>query len=640
MAKTKIAILTYQDKFEKYDDEFKDAFEHTEVLSFGSDFSYETMIENAKKIEREGYDAVIARGYSYSILKDYVAIPIVVVEPDILDVIGTVIENKFGSDTPLTLLMHVSNSLMEYTGLKQYMFQLFGVETIIKGYFDMEEYFRLVDEAIESDTILLTGYNGLKRAKERNARAGALFVGENAMRNAVTEALRIIQVRRRDALQRRKLETILNTHSEGIVSIDRSGEIKLINARARKLLNLDGNVSFGDAAKINHWITGVNWDTVFEESSRKIIADTLSGTQLIINTTTAADGEEAVISFREVDKVVEDEKRIRANLYKKGQVAKYTLDDIKGHSSVIRECKSEALSCARFDVNVLIYGESGTGKELLAQSIHNASMRKNEPFYAINCAALPESLLESELFGYSEGAFTGAKKGGKAGIFEMAHRGTIYLDEIGELSMASQSALLRVLQEKEVRRIGDDTLIPVDVRVIAASHRNIYMAVTRNEFRQDLFYRLNTVYLTLPPLRQRREDIFELLDYLIEKYSGEYKMTYSGTFTGKAREFLFHYEWQGNIRELQNFVKRVFALGYREKVLDVDEVKILLRNSPGPIGLSPLIQGGEKSVQRQRGHISIGEAERAVRLAGGNKAEAARQLGISRTQLWRLLKKE
>ena len=234
--------------------------------------------------------------------------------------------------------------------------------------------------------------------------------------------------------------------------------------------------------------------------------------------------------------------------------------DIIGNNAGLNYALETALAVAPSDLAVLVTGESGVGKDLFAQCIHNESQRAKEPFYAINCAALPENLLESELFGYSEGSFTGAKKGGKAGIFELAHKGTVFLDEIGELSLASQSALLRVLQEKEIRRIGDDTIIPVDVRVIAASHKDIYNEVLEKRFRQDLFYRLGTVFLTIPPLRERQTDIWVLMKNFIENFSEKYGLPYTGCIAPDAYQSLMDYRWEGNVRELQNFVERLFVL--------------------------------------------------------------------------------
>ena len=212
---------------------------------------------------------------------------------------------------------------------------------------------------------------------------------------------------------------------------------------------------------------------------------------------------------------------------------------------------------------------------MFAQSIHNESKRRNEPFYAINCATLPENLLESELFGYSEGAFTGAKKGGKPGLFELAHNGTLFLDEIGDMPLSCQSKLLRALQEKEIRRIGDDKVLSVNVRIIAASHKDLYEQTLNGLFREDLFYRINVLYIRIPPLRERREDILYLIDFFMDIYKGKFGADESFKFDQSAKNFLNNYEWRGNVRELQNFVERMFVYYSGRRMLTEADIKEL-----------------------------------------------------------------
>lgn len=235
--------------------------------------------------------------------------------------------------------------------------------------------------------------------------------------------------------------------------------------------------------------------------------------------------------------------------------AKYTFRDIVGASAKLGECKKIAQRMAASSSNVLITGATGVGKELFAQSIHSASPRSRQPFVAVNCGAIVESLLESELFGYEKGAFTGANRNGKQGLFELAHKGTLFLDEIGEMPLHLQVRLLRVLQEKEVVRVGGDTVIPVDVRVIAATNKDIPQMIRRREFRSDLFYRLNVLPLYIPPLRDRREDILPLFDYIRQKLNGTF------TLSEEAREHIRAYSFPGNVRELSNCVEYLSNLG-------------------------------------------------------------------------------
>nr|WP_274608171.1 sigma 54-interacting transcriptional regulator [Peribacillus sp. TH27] len=241
--------------------------------------------------------------------------------------------------------------------------------------------------------------------------------------------------------------------------------------------------------------------------------------------------------------------KLRLKIKESGHIAKYKFNDIISKSSKIEQVKKQAKKMALSDSNVLIIGESGTGKELFANSIHNYSSRNPFPFVAVNCSALPDNLLESELFGYEEGAFTGAKRGGKKGLFEQAHRGTIFLDEIGDISSNLQSRLLRVLQQKEVLRVGGTKVIPVDVRVIAATNKDLFHLVQERQFRDDLYYRLKVLQLNIPPLRERVEDIFPLIKHFM------FKKRTQLTFSSEAQYCLESYNWPGNIRELENMVE-------------------------------------------------------------------------------------
>lgn len=264
----------------------------------------------------------------------------------------------------------------------------------------------------------------------------------------------------------------------------------------------------------------------------------------------------SIITLKDVTKIEKLEVQLRGLIAEKGYVAKYTFDDIVGISNIITNCKEKAKKMALIDKTVLVIGESGTGKEMFVQAIHNFSNRKNSPFVAINCASLSSELLESELFGYEEGSFTGAKKGGKKGLFELAHRGTIFLDEIGDISPEVQIKLLRVLQEKEIRRIGGDSIIPVDVRVIVATNRNLGQMVTGDKFRMDLYYRLNVFTLIIPPIRERKDDIPLIINNILDEIG----------CTGKKidenlMEIFNRCKWEGNIRELKNCIEYMSYMG-------------------------------------------------------------------------------
>ncbi|MHB8946729.1 MAG: sigma-54 interaction domain-containing protein [Bacillota bacterium] len=309
--------------------------------------------------------------------------------------------------------------------------------------------------------------------------------------------------------------------------------------------------------------------------------------------------------------------------------ARFTLDDVFGRSEAVREAKRVALKAARGNSSVLILGESGVGKEVFAHAIHRVSQRARGPFVKVNCAAIPEQLLESEFFGYEPGAFTGAGKGGKPGKFELAEHGTIFLDEIGDMTPNMQAKLLRVLQEKEIERVGGVRPIPVDVRVISATNRDLKQATADAAFRNDLYYRLNVVSLVVPPLRERPEDIPEIVAKHLTKVCGEMQVPLRRV-APDAMEVFRQYTWPGNTRELLNVVERAVNLAEGE-VITVEDLPPTLRAAAGVTAPAQLFQGtlAEAVAQAEREAVL-----QALAAAGGNKVRAARQLGVHRSTLY------
>ncbi|HSB53289.1 MAG TPA: sigma-54 dependent transcriptional regulator [Gemmatimonadales bacterium] len=310
------------------------------------------------------------------------------------------------------------------------------------------------------------------------------------------------------------------------------------------------------------------------------------------------------------------------------EAAKYRFDDILGESPALRKTLEQAARVIpHAKVNVLIRGETGTGKELLARAVHYNGLRRAAPFVDVNCAAIPDQLLESELFGHEKGAFTGATSA-KPGLFELANRGTIFLDEIGHLSLQLQGKLLRVLEQRTIRRVGGTTMMPVDVRVIAATHVDLAAAARRGEFREDLYYRLNVVELALPPLRDRRADIPLLADTFLTRFARDYSIPKPVLSQGALRALQMH-SWSGNIRELRNVLERAILLG-RERTLEAEHLGLEAQKTAPP-------SGGALPFPATMAEITRGAALAMVRLCNGNKSEAARRLAISRTRLLRLL---
>lgn len=360
---------------------------------------------------------------------------------------------------------------------------------------------------------------------------------------------------------------LLNVIDEGIIATGTDGTIFAMNDKALEILGATSKrIGENILMSLKHPYVE---KAIFEKVSLENEMIEINHNYISLKAVSVQLGDMVNSILFVLNKFEEKEKRqheLRTQILGKGHVAKYTFDDILGKCSAIQEVRKKGIKMAKSDSAILITGESGTGKELLAQAIHNASKRKEYQFVAINCAAIPESLLESELFGYEEGAFTGAKKGGKMGLFELAHKGTLFLDEVGEMPIQLQSRLLRVIQEKEVMRIGGDHIIYVDVRIVAATNKNLKQLVNKNRFRNDLYYRLKVLSMKLPPLRERGDDILYLFDSMLRDIRAQY------VASKEARAYLKSYGWEGNIRELRNCVEYLAHL--EKEVIDVEDLEL------------------------------------------------------------------
>jgi transcriptional regulator with PAS, ATPase and Fis domain len=334
-----------------------------------------------------------------------------------------------------------------------------------------------------------------------------------------------------------------------------------------------------------------------------------------------------VNSFREIERV----RRIADKLA--GNHARYTFDSIIGASTALQESLAAARKAARGHANVLLQGPSGVGKEVFAQAIHNASHRTGGPFIAINCAALPRDLIESELFGYAPGSFTGAGRDGRPGKFEAASGGTIFLDEISELPIDVQAKLLRVLQEREVVRVGDTRGIPVDVRVVSASNRDLQAMSQRREFREDLYYRCHVIGINLPSLAERRDDIPVLANHFLRKY-GQRLGKPVFQIDGDALRVLMDFDWPGNVRELENVLERIVNMVDGE-VITVRDLPPAIREFESPVPVSTAAtEGAGADAVRTLADLERAAIAEALRLCGYNVSEAARRLGIAKPTLY------
>jgi len=428
------------------------------------------------------------------------------------------------------------------------------------------------------------------------------------------------------------IQSIISSTSNGIFALNRNWDIVAANPIALKYLQIKGTRQYGEA------IRELFKETI--ETGEHVTGDliTLGDYEIVMNSSPIVVEKElrgAVIMMQETSHIKDLDFKIRKKQMYKGHVARKTFDDIIGESSAIKLCKKKAIQYAKVDSTILIQGSTGTGKEIFAQSIHNASLRASKPFVAINCAALPPSLLESELFGYVKGAFSGANSEGKAGIFEIAHTGTIFLDEISEASLDVQARLLRVIQEKEITRIGDDKVIPVDVRILTATNRDLLQEISNKKFREDLFYRLSVLELKLPALSERKDDIPVLAKHIAKEISSRMCLK-KVHVTSDAIKVLESIPLEGNVRQLSNIIERALVIS-NFTVVDEDcviEAVGLNRNNQN-VQECKIENIFENATLEDMERILI---KRALEDSKGNRQAAADKLGISLSTLWRRLK--
>ncbi|MHC1712337.1 MAG: sigma 54-interacting transcriptional regulator [Solidesulfovibrio sp.] len=464
--------------------------------------------------------------------------------------------------------------------------------------------------------------------------------GKEAISKAIAEARTVAAVRIRERERSELLRVVVESSHDGIVAIGPDERIILYNPAAEKIFSIPAVEALG--TPVTQVIPNTELPRVLRKGDSELNELQQIGDKYIVThrhaVTVASRTVAAIANCQDVTDLQRLEQIVRQKLHAKRLIAKTILEDLLGESPVIAHLKNRARKFAAVKAAVLICGQTGTGKEMLAQSIHNLSPRAHGPFVAVNCAALPENLLESELFGYEEGAFTGAKKGGKLGLFELAHGGSIFLDEIGEIPLKLQSRLLRVLQEHEVLRVGGSRIIPIDVRIIAATNCNLPSRMAQGHFRSDLYHRLAVLKLTVPPLAERRQDIPLLVTHFLRTNRSLNPGVHG--MDAHAQELLGKYRWPGNVRELEHAIERLLILA-EGRTIGADAVEDLLRemeednclegaNCPQEMPAA----GSKTRLADIEGHVIATVLEQA----GHNKTLAAKRLGIDRSTLRRKLR--
>lgn len=479
--------------------------------------------------------------------------------------------------------------------------------------------------------VLVTGTRGRKIALNHGFTCVSVPFEEEDLNAAVQEAEHILKYVEMRIENSQILQTIQNNISEGLIALDNEGLITEINRPALNLFSLSKSAVVGKHIADTEFLPLTRLPAYQNKEAcyGEVLKLNGSAVSVSLNPIIVSNVSKAfLISISLAEQIQRSEQSLRAKLYSKGHVATYTFDRMIGDSPSMKQVMAEARKYAAVDSTILINGPSGSGKEVFAQSIHNMSRRRNRPFVVINCAALPESLLESILFGYEKGAYTGALKEGKKGLFEIAHGGTVFLDEISEMSLNLQARFLRVIQEKEISPVGSSQVIPIDIRIISATNRDMEQMVAEGRFREDLFYRIAVLWLNVPSLSQRREDIPVLIRHFLSVKSEELKVP-QPELSPQAMQYLQSLPYPGNIRQLGNIAERLLVLsgGY----MITPELAARAAN----IHPAPTVPQPPEDLR-----VAEKEAlERALLSCGGSRAETAALLNISVTTLWRKMKR-
>ncbi len=600
--------------------------------------SLEDAVPVAKKMEQEGVEVIISRRGTAYVLRESLHIPVLSFPQSSWDVLITVREAAKIGRKIFMPRFRTKREGIEMIG------ELLGVEFAQGIYTDSASFRKIISRAARDGfDVVVGGGATLQYAEEFGIKFCELIASEEEVLEKLENAKSVALAQREQKATAQRYQTIIDAASDGIIATDTRGNVTTINRSARRILNVQGNHGIG--VHISSLIPNSYAGRVLQDKLPvRDKVENIRNEMFIFNHTPVMLGEDmvgVVSTFKEAANVVRAENTVRRTLAK-GFVAKYTIDDLTYRHPSMKKVADLCREFARTDSFVLITGETGTGKEIVAESIHNLSRRKARPFVSVQCAALPEPLLESELFGYEEGAFTGSKKGGKPGLFELAHQGTIFLDEIDSTPLNVQVRLLRVLQEKEVMRLGSEQMLPVDVRVIVAAGRDLWEAVQEGAFRKDLFFRLNVLRISVPPLRARREDIPELLKHFLYYYAKKYNIA-PIQLPGSYMEKLMNYSWPGNVRQIMHFAEQLLLnsrLECNEEILDglFLELDRITELEGHPVQKSAILQPGVDYFPPSERESDAGKIRAALEKTRFNRTKAAVILGISRGTLWRKMK--
>ena len=610
-----LVIVPYEELLHEYEEAIAKA--HDPRVHFTTSFMYGTDARNLSRAS--DYDIIVVRGMTSRALSEkYPETTIVDIKMDAFDVSSALLEakKKFPGIRKIGLILP-SSSICSASILTE----LLGIEVVMREVRGEEYMESTLREMVKEGCEVFIGGLTLKRVSEK---MGLEYVhiktGPSAIDSSIKDAITAAHILDRERSRLGLMKSLVNNTPDSLLIIDDKGKITAANHAASSFFRRPDLVGMDAKELFPLEIYSVCDDV-------EVVQTIGDQTVLITEHPVHIEGEKRAtyVSLRLVEDIRRTEKKIRSKLQEKGLTAKYSFSDIVTEQVEMKQLVAKALRYAHVEGNVLLTGETGTGKELFVQSMHNASPRRDKPFVAVNCAALSEQLLESELFGYTEGSFTGAQKGGKTGLFELAQGGTIFLDEIGEMPIRFQAKLLRVIQEREIRKIGGDEFIPVDVRIMSATNQNIPDLIEKGLFRRDLYYRINLLTLHIPPLRERLDDIPAIFKRFVERKSKALNIV-PPMVEKDALECLKGYSWPGNIRELRNVAERAVIFS---------SSNCITRDTLKEIDVSV---GEKKASEEKKIPLTSEEPYRRYVESGLTLNDFALSIGISRTTLWRKFK--
>ncbi|NMS89773.1 sigma 54-interacting transcriptional regulator [Clostridioides difficile] len=618
------------------------------------------LMENQGRILVEkGAQAIIGRGGGYSLVIDTVNVPVIPMNMKSTDLLRAIeIAKRYSKK--VVLILGDNEVSFDYVGWRNVISTEITEEWFESKYEIRSTVVKYIDQ---KDEVVIVG-GGLACSFARQYGIDSVFAtaSDESIREAVEYCKKLLDTLGEEKFNNEVLRNILDGIKDGVIAIDNNGSIILYNESAKNMLKVERKCA------LNKYILDVfpkmEWmlDCLHEKNDvedRKI----RNINNLIVNTRTTLikvdNSTYGVLGIiQDITKLQNLERKIRFDLNQKGLYARYTFDDFLFKDKLTKEFIEEAKKIGKSDYTTLLYGESGSGKEIIAHSIHNISRRKDRPFVAINCATIAENLLESELFGYEEGAFTGARKGGKRGLFELAHGGTLFLDEINSLSFNIQTKLLRVIEERQIMRIGSDYIIPLDIRIIAATNESLTEKIVMGTFRADLFYRLSSLEINIPPLRDRREDIIPLFNNFVNEVlkddglNGINSIDENFVLTKDEIDKLYNYSWPGNVRELKTIAQKYVVTGKiklikerdfkTQKVASSSEIDKFNSETTASVEIQEevvdisKINDGKVCIDIKEVNKYVEEKIISMLFAQGlSKNEVAQVLGISRTSLWK-----